>query len=211
MCESLLCKYTNNAPRAQLGRSAPKPRLPNGTNRAPGRCSLQGDLKRSSGSTHQPHRAYAQESTQAVLAPSPPVEVGQSGAGKPLAPWALLLSWGSPEPETHYKRVILHVEAVLGVRRHSAPRPLQCPPRPAGQRSNEDPSPQRHQPSSWALQSAKGLETLFGQHTPAPPGLSSGKHASRLGTQPATGRRAKRGWAASGSLGPAALLGVSRA
>ena len=91
VCESLLCKYTNNAPRAQLGRSAPKPRLPNGTNRAPGRCSLQGDLKRSSGSTHQPHRAYAQESTQAVLAPSPPVEVGQSGAGLPRAPWALSL------------------------------------------------------------------------------------------------------------------------
>ena len=37
------------------------------------------------------------------------------------------------------------------------------------------------------MQSAKGLETLFGQHTPAPPHLCSGKHASSLGTQPTTG------------------------
>ncbi len=63
----------------------------------------------------------------------------------------------------------------MGVRRHSAPRPLQCPPRPAGQRSNEDPSPQRHQPSFWGLQSARGQETLIGEHTPAPTGQNSGK------------------------------------
>ena len=91
VCESLLCKYTNNAPRAQLGRSATRTRLPNGTNRAPGRCSLQRDLKRSSGSTHQPHQALAQESTQAIFAPSPPLDVGKSGAGLPRAPWALSL------------------------------------------------------------------------------------------------------------------------
>ena len=40
---------------------------------------------------------------------------------------------------------------------------------------HEDPSPQRHQPSSWALQSAKGQEKLLGEHTPAPPRLCSGK------------------------------------
>ena len=40
-------------------------------------------------------------STQAVSTPGPPLSIGQSGAGLPLAPWALLLCWGSPAPETH--------------------------------------------------------------------------------------------------------------
>ena len=71
VCEGLLRKYPNNAPRAQLGHSASRLCLPNGTNRAPGRCSLQRDLKRSSGSTHQPHRAFAQESNESRFAASP--------------------------------------------------------------------------------------------------------------------------------------------
>ena len=90
----------------------------------------------------------------------------------------------------------------MGVRKPFVQIHQQCPPSPAGPLRPEAPSPQWHEPSSWALQSAKGLETLFGQHTPAPPGLSSGKHASHFRTQPAAGRREKRGWAASGSLGP---------
>ena len=71
VCEGLLRKYPNNVPRAQLGHSASRLCLPNGTNRAPGRCSLQRDLKRSSGSTHQPHRAFAQESNESRFAASP--------------------------------------------------------------------------------------------------------------------------------------------
>ena len=102
------------------------------------------------------------------------MEVGQIGAGLPLAPWALLLCWGSPEPETHFKRVLLRVEAGLGLRRHSAPRPLLRPPSLARQRSTEDPSPQRQQPSSWALHSAKGEETLIREHTTGPTSQNSG-------------------------------------
>ena len=72
VCEGLLRKYPNNAPRAQLGRSARKPRLPNGTNRAPGHCSLQRALKRSSVSTHQPHHAFAQVSDASRFRTQPP-------------------------------------------------------------------------------------------------------------------------------------------
>ena len=40
-------------------------------------------------------------STQAVYTPGPPLSIGRCGFGLPLAPWALLLCWGSPAPETH--------------------------------------------------------------------------------------------------------------
>ena len=49
------------------------------------------------------------------------------------------------------------------------------PPSQVGPRSNEDPAPQGHHPSSWALHPAKGQETLIGEHTPAPTGQNSGK------------------------------------
>ena len=40
-------------------------------------------------------------STLAFFSPSPLVSIGQRGSGLPLAPWALLLCWWSPELETH--------------------------------------------------------------------------------------------------------------
>ena len=70
---------------------------------------------------------WRRKSTQAVCAPGPPLSIGQSGAGPPLAPWALLLYWVSPVPETHSPRVLLRGEAGLGARRPSAPRPHPCP------------------------------------------------------------------------------------
>ena len=86
VCEGLLRKHPNNAPRAQLGRSAPKPRLPNGTNRAPGGCSLKGDRNRPSGAHTSPNGPKLRKATKAVFAPSPPLAVRQRGAGLPLAP-----------------------------------------------------------------------------------------------------------------------------
>ena len=112
---------------------------------------------------------------QAVFAPRPPLDFGQSGAGLPLAPWALLLCRGSPEPESHSQCVLLRSEAGLGVRRPSSPRPHQCPQSQSGLHSTKVPAPQRHQLISWVLQSAKGQETLLGEQTPAPPRLCSGK------------------------------------
>ena len=98
----------------------------------------------------------------------------------------------------------------MGVRRPFAQIPQQCPPSPAGPLSLEALSPQRHQPSSWALQSAKGLETLFGQHTPAPPRLCSGKQRKPF-LHPA--RHSPSGKAGLGCLwlpGPRCFVGVLR-
>ena len=36
----------------------------------------------------------------------------QGGFGLPLAPWALLLGWWSPQPETNSKHVLLRENAV---------------------------------------------------------------------------------------------------
>ena len=134
---------------------------------------------------------------QAVFAPSPLLDVGNSGDVLPLAPWALLLCWGSREPETHPRSALLPGDAELGLRRPSSPRPQQCPPSQGGLHSTEVPAPQRHQLSSWVLQSAKGQEKLLGEHTPAPPRLCSGKQSKPF-SHPA--RRSQSGKAGLGCL-----------
>ena len=66
------------------------------------------DRKHSWRSNTSPTAPLLRKASQAVLASSLPLHVGQSGAGLPLAPWPLRLCWGSPEPETHSQRVLLH-------------------------------------------------------------------------------------------------------
>ena len=56
---------------------------------------------------HSPNVPRNQKATQAIFATGPTLSIAQSGAGLPLAPWALLLCWGSPVPETHSPRVLL--------------------------------------------------------------------------------------------------------
>ena len=67
------------------------------------------------------------KATQAVFAPGPPLSRGQSRAGLPLAPWDLLICWGSPVPETHSPRVLLRGEAGLGARILLRPGPRHAP------------------------------------------------------------------------------------
>ena len=50
---------------------------------------------------NSPNAPQLRKARQAVFAPGPLLSRGQSRAGLPLAPWALLLCWGSPVPETH--------------------------------------------------------------------------------------------------------------
>ena len=157
-----------------------------------------------------PTAPLVREATQAIFARSPPQSNGQSGAGLPLAPWALMLCWGSPAPETHPQSFLLRGEAGLGLRRPSSPRPQQCPASQAGLHSTEAPAPQRHQTSSWRLQSAKGQEKVLGQHTPAPPRLCSGKQRKPF-LHPA--RHSPSGKAGLGCLwlpGPRCFVGVLR-
>ena len=185
---------------SQAGPDSPKPRLPNGTNRAPGGCSLKGDRKRSSGAHTSPNGPKLRKATEAVFAPNAPGRsLAKSGWAAPGS-LRLLLSRESSEPESHSLRVLLHGEARFNVRRPSSPMPQQYSPSEAGPICTKDPTPQRHQPSSWALQSAKGQETFLAEQYQPHRAFAQESNASRFRTQTAAGRREKRGWAASGSL-----------
>ena len=125
---------------------------------------------------HSPNAPPLRKAAQAVFAPVPALSIGRCGAGLPLAPWALLLCWGFPAPESHSPRVLLRGEAGLGARRPSAPRPQPCPLSPLGGsalRSCGKGDPKR---ASWSCILQR--ETLLGQQTTAPTRLCSGKQRS---------------------------------
>ena len=75
---------------------------------------------------NSPNAPRLRKAKQAVFAPRPQLSRGHSGAGLPLPPWALVLCWGSPMPETHSPRILLGGKVELGVRRPSRPRPQPC-------------------------------------------------------------------------------------
>ena len=110
-------------------------------------------------------------------------------------------------PETHSPRVLLGGEAGLGARRPSAPRPQPCP---LSQLGRSAPRPCRTDGPKRASGSCiLQRETLLGSK-PQPLGaLAQESSASGFRPRPCALHRAMRGWVASGSLGPAALLGVS--
>ena len=80
-----------------------------------------------SGNNHNPHAPLLSKATLAFFSPSPLVSRGQRGAGLPLAPWALLLCWWSPELETHSKGILLRGEAGVGTKMPPGCRPQQSP------------------------------------------------------------------------------------
>ena len=120
-------------------------------------------------------------STQAVYTPGPPLSIGQSGAGLPLAPWALLLCWGSPAPKTHSHQVLLRGEAGLGARRPSAPSPQPCPLSQLG-RSAPRP-PRKGDPKRASGSCILQRETLLGQQTTALRRFCSGKQRKPFSPQ----------------------------
>ena len=122
---------------------------------------------------NSPNAPRLRKATQAVFAPGPPLSRGQSGAGLPLAPWALLLCWGSPVPETHSPRVLLRGEAGLGARRPSAPRPQPCPLSQLGRSAPRPHHTERPKRASGSCILQR--ETLLGQQTTAPTRLGSRK------------------------------------
>ena len=79
------------------------------------------------GTNHSPNAPLLSKATLAFFSPSPLVSIGQRGSGLPLAPWALLLCWWSPELETHSKRGLLRGEAGGGTKMPSGRRPQQFP------------------------------------------------------------------------------------
>ena len=80
-----------------------------------------------SGNNHRPHVPLLSKATLAFFSPSPLVSRGQCGAGLPLAPWALLFCWSSPEMETHSNGFLLRGEAGVGRKMPSGRRPQQVP------------------------------------------------------------------------------------
>ena len=76
---------------------------------------------------HTPNAPWLRKAVPAIFPPGPALSIVRCGAGLPMDPWALLLCWGFPAPESHCPRVLLRGEAGLGARRPSAPRPQPCP------------------------------------------------------------------------------------
>ena len=83
---------------------------------------------------------WRRKSTQAVCAPGPPLSLGQSGAGPPLAPWALLLYWGSLAPKSHSPRILLRGECRIGCAKGFC---AQVPAMPLSQLGRSAPRPRR--------------------------------------------------------------------
>ena len=91
----------------------------------------------------------------------------------------------------------------------SSPRPRPCP---LSQHGRSAPRPRRSDSPKRASGSCiLQRETLFQQQTTSLKRLGSGKQRKPFSPRPCALPRAMRGWAAPGSLGPAALLGVSGA
>ena len=82
-------------------------------------------MKLSSGTNHSPKASLLRKqhfpfSSLALCFPW-----GKGESGLPLAPWALLVCWWSPELETHSKRVLLRGEAGFEMERPCVQRPQQ--------------------------------------------------------------------------------------
>ena len=88
------------------------------------------------------------------------------------APWALLLCWGSPVPETHYPRVLLRGEAGLGARKPSGPTPQPCSLSQLGRTARGRLTGGPKRASGGCI---RQRESLLGQPTTAPTRLGSGK------------------------------------
>ena len=119
--------------------------------------------KLSSGSKPQPQRASDRESNASRFRPRHPALHRANQGWAALAPWALLLCWGSPVPETHSPRVLLGGEAGLGAPRPSAPRTQPCP---LSQVGHSAPRPRRTDGPKRASGSCiLQRESLLGQQT----------------------------------------------
>ena len=130
---------------------------------------------------HSPNAPLLRKAAQAVFAPGPALSLGRCGAGLPLAPWALLLCWGSLAPENHSQWVLLRGEAGLGARRPSAPRPQPCPLSQLGRSASTSPRNGDPKRASWSCILQR--ETLLGQQTTALTRLCSGKQRKPFSPQ----------------------------
>ena len=140
---------------------------------------------------NSPNAPWLRKATQAIFAPGPPLSLGQSRAGLPLAPGALLLCWRSVTPQTHSPPVLLGGEAGLGARSPSAPRPQPCP---LSQLGRSAPRPRRTEGPKRASGSCiVQRASLLGQQTTALTRLGSGKQRKPFSTQALCSPESKEG------------------
>ena len=125
-------------PLSQLGCSALRPLSTNGPKQAAWSCIQQGETPLREQSTATMCLLSGNQASSFLTQHS--ALQGQRGAGLLWAPWAVLLCWGSPAPETHSQSVLLRAEAGLGAPLPSAPRPL---PYPLSQLGRSAPRPRR--------------------------------------------------------------------
>ena len=166
--------------------------------------------KLSLGSTPQPQLASAQEINTSCFRPRPSAlhraKLSWAAPGS-LGPAALLgvssarnpLPTGSPSLGSRIGRVKAFCAQAPSM-----------PPEPVQPLTAEAPSQRRPKTSFWELHSAKGNSPRAANHTPNSPWLRKAVQAV-FPPRPCALHRAMRGWAAPGSLGPAAFLGVSGA
>ena len=124
---------------------------------------------------------WRRKSTQAVCAPGHPLSIGQSGAGPPLAPWALLLYWGSLAPKSHSPRILLRGECRIGCAKGFCAQAPAITLRQLGRsvlRTRGSYGPKRAS-GSCSLQ----RETLLGQQTTPPTRLGSRKQCKPFSPQ----------------------------
>ena len=131
-------------------------------------------MKLSSRKKPQPSCFFAEEATHAFVSPIPLLSKGKGESGLPLAPWAVVVCWWSPELETHCKRVFLLGEAGFGMTRPCLPRPQHST---LSQRGRS--APRAHLKNGPKLASGSGIlesETSLREQTSAPRHLCSGSN-----------------------------------
>ena len=103
--ENALCPQTHLCNLSQIWRSTPRTHLTDETKPGPGNCILESKTLLME-QTRDPMRLCSGKQRLPFSPLSLSSQIGQRGSGLPLAPWALLLCWWSPELETHSKRVL---------------------------------------------------------------------------------------------------------
>ena len=124
--------------------------------------------------THRSHEApMHSKAAQTVVPAGRRDSIRQREPGLPLAPWALLRCWWSPELETHSKHVVLHGEARVCRKMPSGRRPQQPSRNQLGSSA-----PRPHLKLCSKLHSRSCIlerETLLREQTTAPMRLCSAK------------------------------------
>ena len=160
--------------------------------------------KLSSSSKPQPHRASVQKLNTSCFHPRPSAlhraKRGWAAPGS-LGP-ALLLGVSGHSP-----RVLLRGQAGLGARRPSAPWAQPCPLNQLGRSALRSPRNGDPKRASWSCILQR--ETLLGSKPQPQRASTQESPAIRFRHRPTALHRAQLSWATPGSLGPAALLGVS--